>query len=192
MPNSPGSNGVFWYSYDSATVHTTVVSSEHDLSLRSQQYQWLQSDLASVNRSLTPWVVVEVHRPLYMNQADFDQNSVGIGLRMAFEDLLKEFEVDLVLAGHYHSYFRSCAGLFRSQCDNGGPTHITIGTAGAHFDNTRLYETHWSAKNIMGEYGYGRITAANASALHFEFVQAGADDDDNAGTILDDLWLTKR
>ena len=128
-----------------------------------------------------------------MNEVEFDQNAVGIGLRMAFEDLLKEFKVDLVLAGHYHAYFRSCAGLFRSQCDNGGPTHITIGTAGAHFDNTRLYETHWSAKNIMGKYGYGRITAANnASALHFEFVQAGANDDDNAGTILDDVWLTKR
>jgi len=118
-------------------------------------------------------------------------NAVGIGMRMEFEALFKIYHVDLVLSGHYHSYFRSCAGLFQSQCNNGGPTHIIVGTAGAYLDNSKFYSNHWSVKNIQGEYGYGRITVANSTAMHFEFVKAGAEDDKTSGKVLDEVWITK-
>lgn len=192
MPKSEDSNGPFWYSYDSGLVHTTVISSEHDLSPGSRQYKWLKSDLSAVNRTLTPWLVVELHRPLYLNVDCYGQNAVGIGMRYEFEDLLKDFEVDLVLSGHWHAYFRSCAGLFRSQCDNGGPTHIMVGTAGAKFHYGNLYENHWSEKNIFGKYGYGRITVSNSTNMHFEFVHVGADDGKLPGKVLDDVWFSKR
>jgi hypothetical protein len=196
MPGSTtdhqGSNSVFWYSYNSASVHTTVLSSEHDLSPKSRQYQWLEHDLQAVNRTRTPWVVVELHRPLYMNEAKWKENAVGIGLRRGMEGLLKDYHVDLVLAGHYHAYFRSCSGLFQSQCANGGPTHITVGTAGAKLDHhIPFYNASWAARNIQGVYGYGRITIPNATALHFEFVRAGAQDDKAAGSVLDDVWIRK-
>lgn len=70
------SNGVFWYSYDFASVHTTVISSEHDLSPGSPQHAWLEQDFRSVNRSKTPWLVVESHRPLYEGEAVWAFNAV--------------------------------------------------------------------------------------------------------------------
>jgi hypothetical protein len=40
----------------------TQISSEHDITEGSEQYAWLAADLAAVNRSVTPWVVVTAHR----------------------------------------------------------------------------------------------------------------------------------
>ena len=31
----------------------------------SVQYNWLAADLASVDRSVTPWVMIQMHPPLY-------------------------------------------------------------------------------------------------------------------------------
>jgi len=60
---------LFWlkcrYSYDQSLVHTVMLSSEHNMTIGSSQYVWLENDLAKVNRSITPWLVVEMHRPMY-------------------------------------------------------------------------------------------------------------------------------
>lgn len=39
-------------------------------------------------------------------------------------------------------------------------------------------------------YGYGRLTVKNATALHFEFVQASFDANET-GTVLDDIWILR-
>ena len=191
MPRSTDSNGVFWYSYDYATTHTTVISSEHDLSRGSPQHTWLVQDLESVNRTETPWLVVEVHRPFYNAEMDWDDYAVGVGMRMEMEHLLRDYQVDIVFAGHYHSYFRSCDGLFRSVCNNNGPIHITVGTAGASLESVPFYKTSWSSKNIIRTFGYGRVTVMNSTALHFEFVKAGSQDDPDSGKSLDHIWITR-
>jgi hypothetical protein len=152
MPWSSSSNVVFWYAYSMGSVHTTVLSVEHDLAPGSPQHEWLEAGLAAADRSLTPWLVVEVHRPIYQAEAWWDQIAVGIGMRWEFEDLLYDYDVDLYLAGHYHSYLRTCDGLFLDKCNNGGPTHITVGTAGAMLtiDKYDLYQNRWLRKD------YGR------------------------------------
>jgi hypothetical protein len=188
---SLSSNGVFWYSYDFASVHTTVISSEHDLSAGSPQHAWLEQDFRSVNRTKTPWLVVEAHRPMYEGEAVWANNAVGIAMRYEMEDLLRDYQVDLFLSGHYHAYHRSCAGLYRSKCHNGGPTHITVGSGGARLDDTQLFRNTWSAKFIKQEYGYGRITVMNATALHFEFVKAGDQNDTTAGDVHDNVWIQR-
>jgi len=191
MPSSNNSNGIFWYSHNFASVHTIVLSSEHNMTEGSVQHEWMLEDLKSVNRSITPWVIVELHRPLYQSQIDYDQNIVGVGMRYEIEELLHEYKVDLVLAGHYHSYLRTCDGLYQSKCENGGPTHICVGSAGASFDSTALYPQKWTDAFIKNEWGYGRITVANASFLHFEFIRAGAKNDTNAGKVRDDVWIMR-
>lgn len=40
------------------------VSSEHDIEPGSRQHLWLDADLAAVDRSITPWVIVTAHRPM--------------------------------------------------------------------------------------------------------------------------------
>lgn len=182
-------NGVFWYSYDFGSLHTVVLSAEHDLGEGSKQYKWLENDLASVDRSRTPWLVVEVHRPMYNNEMYASDYKVAENLQVLFEDLLVQYDVDLVLAGHYHSYLRSCR-IYQDKCnDEKGIYHFTIGSAGGSADSVGLYNKDWDL-HFEDEYGYGRITIANSSAMHWEFVRNK--DDHIVPTVVDDVWILKR
>lgn len=189
------SNGVFWYSYDYANVHTVVVSSEHDMSKGSDQYYFIEHDLKTVDRSKTPWVVLESHRPLYEGEGGAHwqpQTMVSEAMRGEVEDLLYLYSVDLVLAGHYHEYHRTCDRLYKGVCNTGnGPIHITIGAAGAPLDSyyAATYDNEWTDLYLRGVYGYGRLTVANATAMHIEFIRHGEKGDPLAGEVLDDVWI---
>ena len=53
------------YSFDYGLAHFTVMSTEHDYSPGSRQYNWLKKDLEDVDRRKTPWVIFAGHRPMY-------------------------------------------------------------------------------------------------------------------------------
>jgi hypothetical protein len=59
------------------------------------QYQWLQKDLAAIDRTKTPWVIAMTHRPMYSSQV----SSYQADIRAAFEDLLLQYGVDVYLSG---------------------------------------------------------------------------------------------
>jgi len=182
-------NGIFWYSYDQSLVHTIMLSSEHNLTAGSPQHQWFLHDLTTANRTITPWLVVEMHRPMYNSERVSGGAAVGLGMRSEIEDLLYEYRADLVLSGHYHSYLRTCDGLYKSECDSGGPTYVTVGTGGAPLDNTTA-----NISNVYTEvsdhvhHGVGRVSVYNASALHWEFV---AFDKEDLGRVTDSVWIKK-
>ena len=129
MPSS--GNEVFWYSYSYGSIHTIVLSSEHDLSAGSIQHGWLLEQLRAVDRSETPWLVVESLRPLYHSQMKAEELEVAIAMRYELEPLFYDFGVDLYLSGHAPTYLRTCSGLYQSKCGIGGPVHISVGTLGA-------------------------------------------------------------
>lgn len=59
------------------------------------QYQWLADDLASVDRTKTPWIIAMSHRPMYSsNSASYETY-----VRSAFQGLMLEYGVDAYLAG---------------------------------------------------------------------------------------------
>ncbi|GAX22395.1 hypothetical protein FisN_14Hh008 [Fistulifera solaris] len=183
------SNGVFWYAFDMGIVHTIVLSSEHDLRPGSPQYEFLMHALSTVDRTEHPWLIIEIHRPLYHAEAKWDQNAVGVALRFEVEDLFYDYRVDVVLSGHYHSYFRTCDGLYASRCGHdGAPMHITIGSSGAKLDTVDLYDAPWTATYLKSVFGYGRMTVANASALYFEYVQTV---NETYTHVLDDVWIVR-
>lgn len=70
-----------------------------------EQYRWLAKDLASVDRSKTPWVFVMNHRPMYSS----DPSAYMQDERDAFEDLLLQYGVDAYLTGYVHlTQHRTC------------------------------------------------------------------------------------
>ena len=102
MPSGPsGGQGNFWYSYDYGMAHFVSIDTETNLGhglkgpdegspefsgpfgLMNQQIKWLRNDLASVDRSKTPWVVVLGHRPFYDNTGGTCDNCT-----IAFEGIL--------------------------------------------------------------------------------------------------------
>lgn len=190
MPaESSGGNGVFWHSYDFGSLHTVVLSSEHRCGPGSNQYAWLQRDLATVDRSRTPWVIVEMHRPMYNNEKHFSDYVVALGLQIELEELLVRYNVDLVLAGHYHSYLRT-KRIYKDKANEKlGIYYFTIGSAGYPLDDADLYRKDWVGF-VDHSFGVGRVTIANSSAMHWEFIRT--DDCNDAGTLVDETWIRKR
>jgi len=163
--------GPLWYSLNAGPIHISMLSSEHNFTKGSPQFLWLKNDLSLVNRAATPFVVVTSHRPMYASQnttghlpTNYD---VSLHIRDELEDLLHDFGVDLVLAGHYHSYERTCP-VFRAKCDPTGPTHVIVGTGGIEIGQAGwgLGENskEWSKFHYQ-EFAYLRITADQHSLL---------------------------
>lgn len=71
-------NKDMFFSFDIGPVHFVSVSTEFYYFLNygfiqvKNQFDWLKSDLAKVDRSMTPWVVLYGHRPMYCTNADRD------------------------------------------------------------------------------------------------------------------------
>ncbi|KAF0692268.1 Aste57867_16636 [Aphanomyces stellatus] len=128
------------------------------LQARNLQLQWLAQDLARVNRSVTPYVVVVKHNPFYntwndhqcqcsttrhaIHAEDRDNCWRGVyavgaamyephcGLQAKFELLFVQHRVDIVMAGHVHAYERT-ARIAHNQVDEvNGVVYITTGAGG--------------------------------------------------------------
>ena len=83
------------------------------------QINWLKNDLAHVNRTSTPWVIVQCHRAWKGSISIADKLEGGIincpSCKAAFESLLIQHNVDIYLAGHVHWYERICLNGMCSQ-----------------------------------------------------------------------------
>lgn len=66
MPDS--GNSVFWYAFGSHNLWMVTLSTEHSLEPGSPQRAWFEAQLATVNRTVYPWLVVAMHRPMYTSE----------------------------------------------------------------------------------------------------------------------------
>ena len=55
------SHSPFYYSYETGPAHVIMLGCYVDYSSDSDQADWLIKDLAKVDRSRTPWLVVGMH-----------------------------------------------------------------------------------------------------------------------------------
>lgn len=152
MPSGP-SGGVenFWYSYDHGMAHFVHIDTETDLGhgltgpdegspefggpfgLMNQQINWLANDLASVDRTKTPWVIVMGHRPFYNSAGGICANCTK-----SFEPLFHQYGVDLYFCGHSHVYCRNDP-VYNNVSDPNGlnnpnSTWYIVNGAGGHYD----------------------------------------------------------
>ncbi|KAL4435011.1 hypothetical protein ABPG77_003836 [Micractinium sp. CCAP 211/92] len=180
-----------WYSFEHGPVHFTVMSTEHFFGPGSQQHLWLEADLAAVNRSRTPWLVLVGHRPIYIDADEYgDQGkqTTALQLQMALEHLLGKHGVDVALSGHHHSYQRTCPVLAQ-RCRphtglGGGVVHLCVGHAGAQwYDNGFVARPDWVAYENQVIHGHARLHI-NATHFHMEAIDSG-------GQLFDEVVLTK-
>ncbi|KAI9912619.1 hypothetical protein PsorP6_006201 [Peronosclerospora sorghi] len=182
-------NPPFWYSFRVGLTHHVVLSSEHRCTVGAPMRVWLEQEFhENVNRNVTPWLVVHLHRPLYCSEKFDSDHAVAKLLRACLEDLLFVNNVDLVFSGHYHAYERTCP-VFHGKCrERDGvalaPTHIMIGSGGAELDDLPYLKVKWSrAQQRQQEYGHGRLSVFNATHAHFEFVRA------RDRVVTDAVWI---
>jgi hypothetical protein len=72
-----------------------AIDGDYKVTTNYQQYKWLEQDLAKVDRSKTPWLIVMSHRPMYSSAYSSYQKDI----RTAFESLLLKYKTDVYLSG---------------------------------------------------------------------------------------------
>ncbi len=128
-----------WWSYDIGLVHIVGMETEQNFSRGSAQYAWLEADLASVNRSITPWVVLGGHRPMYVN-SDWTEavpesdGSVMDALIEHVEPLLWKYQVNVAFWGHNHVLQRQAAVFRRKVVQHA--EQLEVGPRGARVDSS--------------------------------------------------------
>ena len=118
-------------------------------------------------------MLLGAHRPLYVPFPHKSNRLVGEHLRGHIEGLLSDYQVDLVVSGHVHSYSRTC-NVRAGRClrpERGGTVHLTVGCAGRKLSDVEHDQPEWlEAADVR--YGYGRVTVEGGDSLLFEYVSS--------------------
>ena len=102
-PTAYNADGAMYYSYEAGPAHVISISSFYPggYGASSPLTTWLQSDLAKVDRTKTPWLLVALHAPWYNTNSAHQGD--GEAMRAALEPMLIAAKADVVFTGHVHS-----------------------------------------------------------------------------------------
>jgi len=192
MPHAEsGSSSTQYYSFESGGMHVIMLGSYVDdvpaADAMAAQLAWLKADLATVNRSRTPWLVGVLHAPWYNSNTAHQHEKEESELRDAMEAMLYEARLDLMFAGHVHAYERSHR-VYRSQADECGPFYVNIGDGGNREGLARGYlsQPAWSAYREAA-FGHGVLTIQNRTHARWTWHR----DHDTERVVSDDVWVAK-
>eukprot|EP00604_Paraphysomonas_vestita_P002514 CAMPEP_0174818342 /NCGR_PEP_ID=MMETSP1107-20130205/1004_1 /TAXON_ID=36770 /ORGANISM="Paraphysomonas vestita, Strain GFlagA" /LENGTH=472 /DNA_ID=CAMNT_0016030055 /DNA_START=859 /DNA_END=2277 /DNA_ORIENTATION=+ len=191
MPK-PATTNKPWWSYDVGLIHFVGMSTEHDYTIGSEQYNWIENDLKSVDRTKTPWIIFGGHRPMYINSnyggAITSDLTVMNNLIYHIEPLLWKYRVNLAFWGHNHVVQRHAAVYNRTVIQRSKqvykkygdiPTamhynpqatvHMVIGTAGAQFTVNYVEPLPDWNEAVFYRFGYAIVTAVNSTYLSWDW-----------------------
>jgi len=171
-----GSGDNMFYSFNAGHTHWSTGNSETKVDTPdfSDNYlEWLEADLSSVDRSKTPFVVVNVHRPLYCSNdrvcSGYSDGWQADILKDKAEEILIRHKVDLVIVGHIHAYERTYPVAYNASTQHdyvnpSAPVYIVQGGSGNRESNKGPYHDlpEWSAANDQS-VGFGLMTVRKDS-----------------------------
>jgi acid phosphatase type 7 len=190
--------GNSFYSYIHGLVYIIGLNSYTSTNQSSLQYQWLLDQFQNhINRTITPWVIVTFHAPIYTTFRGHNNESEAQHMQQSMEELFDSYHVNLVFSGHDHAYMRTKSLVHNPVhpkqpiLDPKGhaPIYIILGTGGNREGHARGYlhphnlEYFVETRNI-DEYGYSRIQFYNGTHAYYEWKN-----DDSKSTFHDSLWL---
>jgi acid phosphatase len=192
----------FWYSFEYGMAHVVMLNTETDFpdapeaqgkfesgpfGPKGEQLKFLDADLSSVDRNVTPWVIVTGHRPWYTT--GFVRRCTSC--QEAFEKLLYKYGVDIAVFGHVHNSQRLLP-VFKGATDPRGmdnpkaPMYIICGGAGnieglAPIDG----DSHYTEFAYADDYSYSTLKILNETHLQVDFIRS------LTGDLLDSSTLYK-
>lgn len=196
----------FWYSFDYGMVHVVMFDTETDFTdapdapggsagldsgpfgATNQQLEFLEADLASVDRTVTPWLVVGGHRPWYSTGGS---DNICDSCQAAFEPLLYKYGVDLAIFGHVHNSQRFVP-VNNSIADPNGmnnpkaPMYIVAGGAGNIEGLSSVgSNVSYNAFAYADDFSYATVTFQDENNLQVDFIRS------STGAVLDSSVLYK-
>ncbi|CAG8901769.1 unnamed protein product [Penicillium egyptiacum] len=196
----------FWYSFEYGMAHVVMIDTETDFpdapsgpdgsaklnggpfGTATQQIDFLKADLASVDRSVTPWVIVAGHRPWYSTGKS---SNVCGPCQETFEGLFYQYGVDLGVFGHVHNSQRFMPVVNGTADPNGmknpkAPMYIVAGGAGNIEGLSSVgSKPAYTEFAYDDDYSYSTIRFLDEQHLQVDFVRS------STGQILDSSTLYK-
>lgn len=198
-------NPPFWYSFEYGMVHVTMINTETDFDdapdqpggstgldagpfgSDGQQLAFFEADLASVDRTVTPWLVVAGHRPWYTTGGSDGCTEC----QDAFESLMYKYGVDLGIFGHVHNSQRFLP-VVNGTADAAGlnnpaaPMYIVAGGAG-NIEGLSSVGTQqsYNAFAYDDDFSYAKVSFQDANNLQVDFIRS------STGEVLDTSSLYK-
>ncbi|ORY68372.1 Metallo-dependent phosphatase-like protein [Pseudomassariella vexata] len=186
-------NPPFWYSFEYGMVHVVMIDTETDFTnapdgpggsagldggpfgAPNQQLEFLETDLASVDRTVTPWLVLGGHRPWYSTGGG---RNICAPCQAAFEPLLYKYGVDLAIFGHVHNSQRF-QPVYKGVADPKGlndpaaPMYIVAGGAG-NIEGLSSVGTNvsYNAFAYADDFSYATVSFQDANNLEVEFIRS--------------------
>ena len=164
--------GNSFYSYRHGYVHVIVLNSYSPCTPGTTQYKWLRAELGDrVNRSITPWVMVVTHHPIYTTFYGHGRADGAVPM----ETLFNRFGVNIVISGHDHGYMRSQSlGMDRTvDVKQVAPVYFIVGTGGSSEGPPSRYKSekldYYTAARSIGVTGFGQLIVYNATHALWEF-----------------------
>ena len=199
------SNPPFWYSFEYGMAHIVMFDTETDFpnapdapggseglnggpfGAPNQQIEFLNADLASVDRTVTPWLIVAGHRPWYTTSG----GDTCAPCQTAFEPLFYKYGVDLAIFGHVHNSQRFTP-TNNNEADPAGmnnpkaPMYIVAGGPG-NIEGLSEVGTNISTNRFAyaDDFSFAKVSLHDAHNLQVDFIQS------STGDILDSSVLYK-
>jgi hypothetical protein len=135
-----------WWVFSTGPFTLLTLSSEHSLLAGSPQLAWVEATLAAINRTAAPFVIVGVHRPMYIDSTyatdgrspaaglpDTADTPVSALLQRHLEPLTMRFKVSLAIYGHNHAVQRLTPAYRNVSVQRSAPHVRPDGNASALF-----------------------------------------------------------
>jgi len=169
-----------YYAFTVGPSRNIVICSYSSVDPGSRQRSWLEKELESVNRTLTPWVTVTMHNPMYNSFSSHHSDPQNIPTKKYLEPLFLKYRVNLVFSGHVHGYQRTHPTA-NGKVDPRGPVYIIGGNGGC--DLTPTFSSKkpegWVASRDGTHYGYATLSFVNTSHAYWKRVSVLRDDELN-------------
>jgi hypothetical protein len=194
-----------YYSFDYQNVHFTVMSDYVPDEIGSEQYRFVQNDLAKAAADPNiDWIVVPHHSQKYASTKNYDIPEEREWNNI-YHPLFEQYNVDLVLQGHQHNYQRTYPIQYNSDTpinpiitdrnentytNPEGPIYLTVGTGGAALHSLNGNKAPYIITAQDEVYGFLNIdiTANNGGTT---LVGTFYSNDDGAGEITDQFTISK-
>lgn len=198
-------NPPFWFSFEYGMAHIVMIDTETDFKdapdqpggvdgldsgpygAPGQQLAFLEADLASVDRNVTPWLIVAGHRPWYVT------NFPGcVSCKAAFEEIFYRYGVDVAIFGHVHNSQRFMP-VYDGVADPAGldnpkaPMYIISGGTG-NIEGLEIVgkRQDFNAFAYNDDFAYATFQFQDTQNLRVDFVRS------STGEILDTSVLHKK
>ena len=198
-----------YYSFEYQNVHFTVMSDYVSDEIGSEQYRFVQNDLAKAAAAAPniDWIVIVHHDQEYASTAN-NLLSRANKWKEAYHPLFEQYNVDLVLQGHQHNYQRIYPIKYDSDTpispiitdrnrntytNPEGQIFLTIGTAGASLHSLNGNKAPYLITAQDEVYGFLNVdvTMDNNGGTTVLVGTFYSNDDGASGEMTDQFTITK-